>query len=63
DILHEQRGMAVILIAHAKIERFEDPESSAYDRYSPRLHKHACALLTANSHGHNGNMKMYGRRY
>jgi len=46
DVLHKQRNMAVILIAHAKIERFEDPESSAYDRYSPRLHKHASALLT-----------------
>ena len=41
-----QRGMAIILIAHAKVERFEDPESSAYDRYSPRLHKHASALIT-----------------
>lgn len=46
DVLHKQRHMAVILIAHAKIERFEDPESTAYDRYSPRLHKHASALLT-----------------
>ncbi|MEJ5260937.1 MAG: ATP-binding protein [Anaerohalosphaeraceae bacterium] len=46
DVLHKQRGMAVILIAHAKIERFEDPESTAYDRYSPRLHKHASALVT-----------------
>lgn len=41
-----ERGMAIILIAHAKIERFEDPENPAYDRYSPRLHKHAQALLT-----------------
>lgn len=40
------RGMCVILLAHSKIERFEDPESPAYDRYSPRLHKHAQALLT-----------------
>jgi len=46
DVLHKQRNMAVILIAHAKVERFEDPESTAYDRYSPRLHKHASALLT-----------------
>jgi hypothetical protein len=38
--LHRQRRMMVVLIAHAKIERFEDPESPAYDRYSPRLHKH-----------------------
>jgi hypothetical protein len=44
--LHTQREMMVILVAHAKVERFEDPESTAYDRYSPRLHKHACALLT-----------------
>jgi len=39
------RGMVVILIAHSKIERFEDPENPAYDRYSPRLHKHAEALV------------------
>jgi hypothetical protein len=44
--LRNERGMAVILIAHAKVEKFEDPESSPYDRYSPRLHKHAAALLT-----------------
>jgi len=46
EVLHTRRQMAVILIAHAKVERFEDPESSAYDRYSPRLHKHASALIT-----------------
>lgn len=46
SVLHEQRGMAVILLAHAKVEKFEDPESSPYDRYSPRLHKHASALIT-----------------
>ena len=38
-------GMVVVLIAHSKVERFEDPESSPYDRYSPRLHKHAAALI------------------
>ena len=38
--------MCVILLAHAKVEKFEDPESVAYDRYSPRLHKHAAALVT-----------------
>lgn len=45
DRLRTERGMAVIGIAHAKVERFEDPESSAYDRYTPRLHKHAAALV------------------
>jgi len=45
NALRNGRGMVVILIAHSKVERFEDPESAPYDRYSPRLHKHACALL------------------
>jgi hypothetical protein len=43
--LRAERGMIVICIAHSKIERFEDPESSAYDRYTPRLNKHACGLI------------------
>ena len=43
--LRDLHGMIVILIAHSKVERFEDPENAAYDRYTPRLHKHACALI------------------
>lgn len=43
--LRLERGMVVIGIAHAKVEKFEDPEATAYDRYSPRLHKHACGLV------------------
>jgi len=39
------KGMASLLIAHSKVEKFEDPESAAYDRYSPRLHKHAGSLV------------------
>ena len=46
DRLRNQSNMIVILIAHAKVEKFEDPEASPYDRYSPRLHKHAAALIT-----------------
>ena len=45
DALRDRRGMAVILIAHAKMERFENPETEPYDRYAPRLHKHASALI------------------
>ena len=45
NALRNQRGMVVLLIAHSKVERFEDPESSAYDRFAPRLHKHAAALI------------------
>lgn len=43
--LRMERGLMVIGIAHAKIERFEDPESSAFDRYTPRLNKHASGLI------------------
>ena len=43
--LRNDRQMMVVLIAHAKIERFENPETEAYDRYSPRLNKHASALV------------------
>ena len=46
DELRNKRGMMVILLAHAKVERFEDPENAAYDRYSPRLHKHAASLIS-----------------
>ena len=33
------------MIVHAKIKRFENPETDAYDRYSPRLNKHASAVI------------------
>ena len=43
--LREEKGMISIILAHAKIETFTDPESSAFDRFSPRLHKYATAYL------------------
>lgn len=46
DALRNDRGMTVVLIAHSKIDRFENPETETYDRYTPRLHKHACALVS-----------------
>ncbi len=45
EALRNERGMMIILIAHAKIERFENPETEPYDRYSPRLHKSASAII------------------
>jgi hypothetical protein len=41
SVLRERRGMAIILLAHAGVQRFEDPETSPYDRYAPRLDKRA----------------------
>jgi hypothetical protein len=46
DALRRDRGMAVILIAHTKIEKFQTPEDSAFDRFTPRLHKLAASTTT-----------------
>ena len=45
DILRDRHGMTVILIAHAKAEKYQTPECTAHDRFAPRLHKHASALV------------------
>jgi hypothetical protein len=44
--LRDEKGMAVICIAHAKIEKVEDPEvASTYDRYTLRMHKSAIGVV------------------
>ena len=43
--LRQQRGMAIILVAHCQIEKFANPETDTYDRYSPKLQKLASALI------------------
>jgi hypothetical protein len=45
DALRNERDMQVILIAHSRIEKFDNPETESYDRYVPRLNKHASALI------------------
>ncbi len=45
DWLRSMRGMAVILIAHAAIEKVANPDTDSYDRFAPRLNKHASALV------------------
>lgn len=44
--LRDTRGMTVILIAHAKVDKFNDPDGEDYDFYSPDVHKKALAVLT-----------------
>lgn len=34
-----RRGLAVILLAHSRITKFNDPTTDSYDRYEPDLHK------------------------
>ena len=43
--LREERGMISILLAHTKIESYTDPESTTFDRFSPKLHKYANDIL------------------
>lgn len=38
-------GKHVLLLAHAKIARFESPDSASYDRYEPDLHKVGSAVI------------------
>lgn len=45
DRLRDERNMQSILIAHAGIERFHNPETESYDRYAPRLQKHASFMV------------------
>lgn len=45
DALRNERGMSIVLLAHSKIEKFENPETDSYDRYVPRLHKSAAAVV------------------
>ncbi len=45
EALRSDRGMTIILIAHAKIEKFENPETENYDRYVPGIHKLASHIV------------------
>ena len=51
DKIRVNRNMGVILIAHTEVKTFEPPDSSAYDRYQPKLHKRASALAQENVDG------------
>ena len=45
DIVRNLKNMVVIILAHVKIKRFEDPTADAYDRYLLDLHDSASSLL------------------
>ena len=46
ETLRAKRNMAIILIAHDKIKRFESPLHDGYDQYVLKLHDRAAALVT-----------------
>jgi len=45
NALRAKKGMAVIMIAHTHIRKFESPDSDTYDRYEIKLHKKASGLV------------------
>ena len=45
NALRNDRGMAVILLAHAQIKRFDSPETEPYERYLPKLQDRSSALV------------------
>jgi hypothetical protein len=49
NTLRDQKGMAIVQIAHTDIKRFDSPETEPYDRYVIKLHSKASALLQEHS--------------
>ena len=45
NMLRNERGMAIILIAHADVKRFDSPDVEPYDRYQIKLHRKAAAKV------------------
>lgn len=49
NALRNDKGMAVVQIAHTDVKRFDAPDAEPYDRYVIKLHKSASALLMEHS--------------
>ncbi|WP_029604416.1 ATP-binding protein [Kozakia baliensis] len=45
ETLRARREMAVIILAHSEVKRYDDPSSDPYDRHQIALHKAASALI------------------
>lgn len=45
NTLRNDRNMAIILIAHTEIKRFDSPETEPYDRYQLKLQDRGAALI------------------
>lgn len=46
DYLRSEKGMQVIIVAHCKVQRFDDPTTDAYDRYAIDLAKESASVLS-----------------
>jgi len=45
DWLRNHKGMQILLTAHSQVKTYDAPSGDSYDRYRPRLHKLAEAVL------------------
>jgi len=43
--LRDEHGMAVVLVAHTEIKRFDSPETEPYERYQPKLQARSSAIV------------------
>jgi hypothetical protein len=49
NAVRDKKNMAVVLIAHHRVKRFDSPETEPYDRYEMKLHDRASALVQEHS--------------
>lgn len=45
DLINQKRQMMILLLAHSKISKFEDPTKQNYDRFDLDLHDKASAIV------------------
>lgn len=45
NALRLERGMAIVLLAHCQVKRFDSPEVEPFDRYQPKLQERSSALV------------------
>lgn len=45
DVLTEKRSMQVLLLAHAHVKKFNDPESDGWDQYRLKMHEEAAGFF------------------
>lgn len=45
NALRNDKGMAVVLIAHTTVKRYDNPETEPYDRFQPKLQDRSNALI------------------
>jgi hypothetical protein len=45
NALRDDKGMAIVCLAHTTIRRFDSPETDSYDRYQPKLQERSGAVI------------------